>query len=431
MKKVFLLWAGFLMLPVLLVLFVSTGEGHIGYPEVSVISGISVLSLEAGYFVRFLLNRAEKKYPYIMFVVLLFVSGLVLVISFVCFRLYIILSVYYLVQFFIGSRVFSADRIRLINTTYVLISSVLYLIASAALKSYADEKTLFQILVLSYLFMMFLWFFLNNHKNISRLMEMRNYDEKYLPEGIRKYNFVLTAVVCVIAFFFVMLYEKLESILKTIIKTLAAFLIKLLKSGRQADVTEEKELIVKNEPELQPPSDISSSADVLQGLFWVTVILVFVYLIILAVRKNIFGILIRNFIAFFRRVFGGGYFREAKEKTIGYTDVLEFTIQEDDIRSMYFSKKHKYKRKLKKYNSMSDDANKLRFGYGVITEYIKHYDKSFSDSDTPDEISQKLKNPFFSESTGDYCRIRYGQCEFDKESIDRMDRTIKDCLKKI
>ena len=75
MKKVFLLWAGFLMLPVLLVLFVSTGEGHIGYPEVSVISGISVLSLEAGYFVRFLLNRAEKKYPYIMFVVLLFVSG--------------------------------------------------------------------------------------------------------------------------------------------------------------------------------------------------------------------------------------------------------------------------------------------------------------------------------------------------------------------
>ncbi len=201
---------------------------------------------------------------------------------------------------------------------------------------------------------------------------------------------------------------------------LAKFTIWLLNDPQQGSASEE------TKKRLQETTFEFSDKPVWEIIFVLTLIIILITIIILAfigIKKSLNKML--------------------KKNIINYDNLEEFDEESDIVRDRLRLKlREKFKYTLEKLDEIDDSGEKVRYLYGFVLERLYHYKIDISKSDTTEEIinkilthenGQDLAEKGFSELTGKYRRVRYGNKKVDigkelHQLGEVMEKAIKDLV---
>lgn len=391
----------------------------------------SLASLCTGYLTDLITDRMKRKSGMSVYVMII-ISGLAAAgIYFATGKSMFFFCLLLFVMYLAGVKAGKMPLTDIIRSSYVVISSFLYFFTAVSLNKYMSAAVFSVCFMIPYIFMIFLWFFLCNYSNLNRVMSSRNYDERYLPAGIRKYNAKTAAVLCIAFAFLVMFYRQMMALINIFLKLIVKILKLILSSGNTPEVIEEE---ITAEETAMPPYQVTQAngmSEILQIILIVILLLAAAVIIIYAARNGVFTKLARGFTAGIRKIFENRRSGEVRRENCGFHDVYESIADETDFfESVSDRRRKQWKEKYKRYADMPDSTEKLRFGYGLAAEWIKIKNPSVSPSDTPLEISDKINIPSISEGTETYCKVRYGKSECDSLSISRISAMVEECRKK-
>lgn len=426
-----LVWIALMVFPLVTVTQINEIRSAESPGKIFIYSFFSLASLCTGYLTDLFLDRMKRKSGksvYIMIIVSgLAVAGVYFATGKSMFFFCVLLYVMYLTGVKAG-RTPLTERVR---SSYVVVSSFLYFFTAVSLNNYMSAAVFAVCFMIPYIFMIFLWFFLCNYSNLNRVMSSRNYDEKYLPAGIRKYNAKTAAVLCAAFTFFVILYRQMMALINVFLKLTAKLLKVIFSNG---DMPEDIEEEITAEEAAPPPYQVTQANDIseiLQIILIVILLAAAAVIIVYAARNGVFTKMARDFTARIRKIFEKRKSGEVRKENCGFHDVYESIADETDLYETISDKRKKqWKDKYKRYTAMPDSKEKLRFGYGLAAEWIRIKNPSVSPSDTPLEISDKIKNPSVSDGTETYCKVRYGNSECDSTGISRINAMVEECRKK-
>ena len=426
MRILTLLWISLLYLPVLMVsglFFPYLSRG----PVVTLLcAAVSASAVFSGSFIRFVFCRAAKADTKIMFFIETAVTvtavNLVLYISGI--RNFVF-SVYISVMLYMGMREYDRKVQHTVSDFHSVISFLLYLFISVAAGIFITPDVSFLVFVFPYIAEILIWIFLRNSANINNMMASRHYSEKYMPSVIWKQNRKLAAVLCAVTSAMIMFYRVAEKLFRAAEQVIADFLIFIFKN--EEELVQPEEVIKEAEEQVfkGDPANAGLSG-IMQILFYLFAAAIAVCLFVYAYRTGIFYRASIEISAFFRSLFSRRDKFNRAEECAGFTDIYEDIS--NDLKSEKTSSEFKrWRKKYRKYSSEPGGEKKFRYGYGLAAEYLRLKEKTIAESDTPYEISDKVKDSAFSECTEIYCSLRYGENTHSSEELRRIDDVLKKC----
>ena len=437
MKKLTVFWLGLLFYPVILIIsnqisiFNKIAAGDL------ILLCMSEAVLFLGYFIRFLLYRNEFKHKHISHIAESAIGiGAAVTADIIMYDSeVIVLSVLFIVFYFIGIAIYSISYQRLVTSAFICISSVIY-IASLILLRISASSTLFLKCCIVFVISIFIYLLLHNQKSIDNLMTIRNYDIKYLPKETRMYNIRLVAIVCLIISSVLILKKQISRLILLIIR----FFAKII--GTVLDLI--SKIIGDDDPFIPYTQDTpDGNEDILScqpnpyanAILFLIVIICTLVIVFIKRKKFIqfFKALVFDIINFVRNIFSKNEQVQRKDYGKGYIDFYE-TVKSSSMGDQKLSYKKQvqlWEKDFRKFSSMPDDNKKFRFGYGLALSGIRLTGTDTKISDTPNEIAVRTGNEQFVISTDEYNHIRYGNNICNDKSITDMSNILKEISEKI
>ena len=229
MKKLTVLWLGLLFYP--LVSIVSNQISIFDKTPASdlILLGMSETALFFGYFIRFLLYKNEFKHKHLSHISesVIGLGSAVTANIIINDSEVIVLSVLFIVFYFIGIAIYSVSFQKLVTSAFLCISSVIYITALIILRIPVPSD-LFMKYCVVFVISVYMYLLLHNQKTIDCLMTTRNYDIKYLPKETRMYNIRLVGIVCLIITSILIFKKQVSGLILAIIRFLAKGIATLL-----------------------------------------------------------------------------------------------------------------------------------------------------------------------------------------------------------
>lgn len=401
MRKLTLLWYNISLFPLaLLVSSMCFGNDHIIAAAVGVCL-LSVLVSFAGMFVRAKLRSAERKKAVAVYVSEL-VAGIILVTVLSKFDGPVPLVIYTYSMFMAGTYVYGNTLRETIKTPVLVLSMVLGVIIGASFTFIYEMNAAF--MAVPMILSVILWIYLRNRRNLFIMMQTRNYDEKYLPQSMVKFNSKITFIIAAAAGIILSFYGQYSLTLVSLWRKISILIGTLLSKGELAGTTDISGNYDEG-PDISHPDRhlaVPLSQTVCEILITVFAAAILIYLI----KKGVFNGVFRGIVSFVRNIFA---VRHTKVKIIsdkGYTDSVEDISDDGSKQVNVRSERKKWNEQLKLFTGMKNGNEKLRFGYQLARSGIRFADSSVTSSLTPRETLAKISN---SESfAGGYSSVRYG-----------------------
>lgn len=437
MKKLTVLWLGLLFYPVISIIsnqisiFNKITAGDL------ILLGMSEAVLFFGYFIRFLLYKNEFKHKHISHIAESAIGlGAAITADIVMYDSeVIVLSVLFIVLYFIGIAIYSISYQRLVTSAFICISSVIYIAALIMLQT-PVSSALFLKYCIVFVISIYIYLLLHNQKSIDNLMTIRNYDIKYLPKETRMYNIRLVGIVCLIISSILLLRKQISGLIFLIIRFFAKAIGAVL--DLISKIIGDDDPIIPNNQKTPDENDyiLSGQSSPYANTILLLIFIIFTSVIIFIKRKKIiqyFKALVFDIINFVRNIFSNNEQVQRKDYGKGYIDFYE-TVKSSSIGDQKLSYKQQvqlWKKNFRKFSSMPDDNKKFRFGYGLALSGIRLTGTDTKISDTPNEIAVKTGNQQFVISTDEYNHIRYGNNICNDKSITDISNILKEISEKI
>jgi hypothetical protein len=260
-----------------------------------------------------------------------------------------------------------------------------------------------------------------NQLNLEQTMERMSHNKIALPKRIRAYNVMLIGgIMLLLAVGFIVRQQLLEFLLSMSLSWFYLFLSALnylfsfFTSGRQdtpvipgPSFDEEEALKVEAPP--QWGVYILSALAVAAAVYVAIRYGPRAYRMVSEALKGGWERLLR----FIRNLFGGTSpeMRERLKRQVYYTDVIEDLAPLDEDSDARFIDKRYFRRSLKNWRKLTDPAERVRKGYGLLLRYAEQSREDITHADTVEEIAIKtVSEPYgfaLEQNGGPYEEVRY------------------------
>lgn len=444
MKKTALFWFNLIVLPLVMVLLLvfpyrltalSPVSGQILPPVVQLLSAVYFTGLAAsyiGYTVRFFTFRYEASIGKAVYFAVLCAGTLIIpLVIRVYSGVWVSAAFYSYFMYAAGTRFYGNELKRSVNNGFFIASLVMYNAVGAIFCSkFEDVTALFIIFPMT--LMIFLWIFLQNKKNISVMMTSRNYDEKYLPDDVRKFNTSIASVIAVVITLLMLLYKLAASFLITASEGFGQAVVAFLKLFDDTA----SEHVLKTERAVETAAEKTSENTAvgtvsLQFLCAVFMVAVTGFLFIIIIRRGYVSRALRHITGLIRNFLSRDITGEDDDSERGYTDTIEVIDEEEPHRNSFSKMHRRWNMEYRKYQSMENGREKFRFGYGLALAWMRFSLKADRFSDTPRELASHKETETVHDFTELYYPVRYGEAEGSTEDFRVADTTLAGIKKKM
>lgn len=244
-------------------------------------------------------------------------------------------------------------------------------------KSTFDTTPLF----VTFIFMTASTGILLNQLNLDQTMERMSYNKAALPKKIRLYNVLLIGgmmTLLVVGFLF---RKELGGFIATVwegivygILWVIFWILSFSKDPKQ------------NEPLVLPEGPNVQGSD----MSWFLIVLFVVVGLVLVFLLFQYGWLIKNVLIklFHWTPRGSWRFGRKQVKSTYYTDLIEDLLPDEEQRGSSIDKRY-FRRSLKSWRKLTDPAEKVRKGYGLLLRYAEQSREDVTCADTVAEIKAK------------------------------------------
>ena len=274
----------------------------------------------------------------------------------------------------------------------------------------------------TFLAYMVIYLLTKNQSGIDRMMERRKHDLSHLPSKMRRYSLLLTVgiillilllfaakapITAALTAFFAALREGFFFCTRAFFRWLASFDDGSSPVGSGTNDTDPLGAI----------GELDYTTSGLWNVLYVVIILLAI-IVFFAYRRQIAeGIagVYRKLLSFLRRIFAKPDRPSSFKGDSGYYFDLVETVAPSEQKPLFGRTGFRFrdwKKLYKKFLNMKDNAEKYRFGYGLLVDYLRLKKVSISPSDTVPTIEAKAKTLFpntdLTEISLQYSDIRYG-----------------------
>ncbi len=312
-------------------------------------------------------------------------------------------------------------------------------IVYCAVLSVVDQVLSESATILIFFGYMVIYLLTKNQSGIDRMMERRKHDLSHLPSKMRRYSLLLTMGI-------ILLILLLFAAKAPITAALTAF-FSALREGFFFCTRAFFRWLASFDDGSSPIGNGSEDTDPLGGIgdleyttsgFWnilYVVVIILAIIVFFAYRRQIaegIAAAYRKLLSFLRRIFAKPQ-RPASSKgeESYYFDLVE-TVAPSEQKPLFSKSGFRFrdwKKLYKKFLSMKDSAEKYRFGYGLLVDYLRLKKVSVSPSDTVPTIEKKAKTLFpeadMTSISSCYSDIRYGNQDDSLSGMSALTRALE------
>ena len=288
-------------------------------------------------------------------------------------------------------------------------------------------------LVTAFMFLTVSTGILLNQANLDRTMESMKHGKELLPKKIRLYNFFLIGGIMLLFVLFLLFYNQIVWLLKSILYLFSVglmYLIDFLTIGpdnnAQVDSTETGEFL---------PVDgrIDENVFLNEALIVVLMIGLAVFFCsplgrrflkrLVAFPKKAFWVLIS-------RISPNAELLVAQNSPGGYVDsVVDLLETSEEKRKSHSSERRVWKKSLKRWKKLSDPVQKIRLGYALMRNYAVIKGFGITSANTVHEAEKKMEDQRLAVNFSDagiiYEKIRYAGNIPEQDEIEHFSQIVE------
>ncbi len=277
----------------------------------------------------------------------------------------------------------------------------------------------------------------SNQAGIDYMMERRHHRFDLLPAKIRSYNIRLFVMIAAVLLLLLVLYRPIGWLVSTAGSGLLAalkWLLGLLPKGESGQEVSEQpqEQAGQNGGNMLEPGESSP----FWTYFGIVVAIGGIYLLYYYRHEIYMGLRSawRTLKAFLQRLFWGGRQKADRDENEYYTETDEKVAADETSigQSLSLSDRRKWRRACRRFAAQTDSPQTLRNGYRLILQGIELQGVPVEASDTTLEIcgnAQQNGLPTIEKCTSGYNCLRYGELDFDLNSMADIRAALTEILK--